>query len=180
MTELEAQKFMAALMAAYPVQTIKQETIQVYTRMLMDLDHAAVQQAIPELISRCKFFPTIAEITEAAKSHATGLPEPAAAWAEVERAMLKSGYYSRPSWSHPAIHATIRALGGWQEVCRSEDVDKVKRRFTSQYASLRDSWNPNDAPALPEPERPKSLDELQRIREERWAMLREARDAASE
>lgn len=178
MTKLEAEKFMAALMAAYPVQTIKQETVQVYTRMLMDLDHGAVQQAIPQLISRCKFFPTIAEITEAAKGAATGLPALADAWSEVERAMLKTGYYGRPSWSHPAIHVAIRGLGGWQEVCRSEDTIALKRRFTSQYREIRENWNPNDAPALPPP--PKTLDELMQIREERWAMLRETRNAASE
>lgn len=176
----ETYALFAMMTAVHPNHPATDETARVYAELLADVSFADAATGVKHLLKTSSFFPKPAEIIEAAKSEATGLPDPSTAWAQVERAMLKSGYYGRPSWSHPAIHATIRAMGGWQEVCRSEDVDKLKRRFTSQYKTLRDSWSADDAPALPEPAKPKTLDELMQLREERWAMVRDARNAAND
>lgn len=177
MTLAETYALFAIMKAVHPNHPTPDETVQVYAELLADIAFADAKAAVKHLLKTSSFFPKPAEIIEAAKSAATGLPSGADAWAEVERSMNKTGYYGRPTWSHSAIQATIRALGGWQELCRA-DVEQVKRRFLPAYRELRDGWTPSDAPALPE-----TTDRVLDIdwhREQRWKMLREAGNATSE
>lgn len=65
MEELHAKKLVAALAAAYPTNKLDDDSIRVYTRMLLDLDYDATNAAIARLVATCKFPPSIAEIREA-------------------------------------------------------------------------------------------------------------------
>ena len=98
MNELEAQKLVTVIAAAWPGQvsrltpTQQADQQQIYRRMLADLDYPVVNAAVERLIATSKFFPTIAEIREACVytiegDRRTGLE----AWGDVVRAIGRQG-----------------------------------------------------------------------------------------
>lgn len=143
MTEIEAQKIVTVIAAAWPGQvsrltpTQQADQQRIYRRMLGDLPYPVVNAAVERLLATAKFLPTIAEIREACVFVAdgdkrTGLE----AWGDVVRAMSRQGAYRVPGvdffWRDPIVARCVSALS-WPELCGSELVSSERARFIEAY-----------------------------------------------
>lgn len=123
-------------------QKITPITIRAYELGLRDLDIAEIERAIADAIHQCKFMPSVAELREMAgvvpkESRAV------IAWAAVKRAIRDVGEYKSVDFDDPTINATIRVMGGWEELCgiqAGEQFDVwARKRFEETYRSLSSS-----------------------------------------
>ena len=133
-------RMMGVMAAAYPGFTISAETIRVYGRMLADIPDKLLEGAGMDCMARCRFFPTIAEIREAAysiKLLQSGAPSAFEAWGEVSRLMAEVGSYRVPEFSHPWIATAVRQVGGWTRLCQSENSVADRARFLDAYADAQ-------------------------------------------
>lgn len=77
-------------------------------------------------------------------------PDADQAFAEVLRAVSAHGYTSMPEWSHPAIGATVEALGGWVNgICFSENEPALRAHFLKLYESASARINRQDDTPVP-------------------------------
>lgn len=107
---------------AYGV-TPQKERIQIYTDFLSEqLSAEQLKAAIPLIFSKCKFFPSIAEIVEIAKG--SDLDNAHESVELIFRALREFGFYraKEAKESLPEnIWNIIQAFGGWSELCRIEN-----------------------------------------------------------
>jgi len=135
LTPDEALKVLSVLTAAYPNVNIPEETAQIYVKFLLDLPYEAGKAAALSLIAESKYFPTIAELRQAALAvSGNDLPSPGEAWGEVVAQMKEAGIYRRPRFSHPVIEKAVQAIG-WQELCLSENQIADRVHFMRIYES---------------------------------------------
>lgn len=140
MSELQAKKLVAAMIAAYPTTKITDDSAAVYVRMLFDLDFDAVNAAIAKLIATCKFPPSVAEIREATLAVSKGDRRAGGdAWGDVLHAIRRFGYARTPGrdfeLEDPIVLECIKAFG-WQELCSSENQVADRARFIELYDKL--------------------------------------------
>jgi hypothetical protein len=127
---------------AFPGKEITTETIAVYAHRLSMMPTDAVCAAIDRLMDTSRFFPTIAEIKEAAAADPTA-PLADEAWAEVLKEAKRVGWnrprilhggtwYDPPKrqFSHPAIEAAVEAVG-WEMICMTpaDKISHVRHAF---------------------------------------------------
>jgi hypothetical protein len=138
MTEAQAIRLIGGLMAAYRVgQTITDDTADAYVEDILDLDFEPAALAVKTLRQTSKFLPSIAEIRQAAAEiHAGHLPDEDEAWAEVMANIRHHGWTGTPTWTHPAIHATVKAMG-WRDLCASTNQVADRAHFLSLYRTQR-------------------------------------------
>lgn len=139
MTHDETRTFMAILMSAYPKTEIGDGTIAVYARMLRDVPATEADEALEDILSQCKFFPTIAEIRQTVSERRLGLAADAAAWGEVMAQVRESGIYREPSWSSAVIAQAVHAVG-WRNVCLCEEsqLNTLRAQFERMYRAYRE------------------------------------------
>jgi len=138
LNSIEAAKIIATLTAAYPRNEIQEETGKLYARFLQDLDYIKAQAAIIKIIANNKWFPTVAEIREAAMQvDHPNFPLPADAWEEVTRQIRNVGYVGVPVFSHPLIKKAVDGMGGWISLCQSEDGMVDRAHFLKVFESYR-------------------------------------------
>lgn len=109
--------------------------------VLGDIPLADARAAVAQLATSGRdFAPTAGQIrTEAIRLRQPGAPDPDQAMAEVLTAVQRLGWTANMrggpglSWSHPAIEQTIEALGGWGEVCASDNPEALRAHFTRAY-----------------------------------------------
>lgn len=140
MTQLEAKKLVAVLVASFASSKITIDTVGVYERMLSDLDYVVANAAVERLLATAKFLPTIAEIREACLALSTGEKRPGGdAWGEVLAAIRKYGYVRVPGkdfrFHDPVVAQAVAALN-WTELCSSENVQADRARFIELYDKL--------------------------------------------
>ena len=111
-------KLLALGRKSFPSSKADAETITLYLAALDDLTYAQIKAGVLKCMNTAKFFPTIAEIREAAESmveHAnhTGKPDAGEAWGEVIRFVTESSPYDqRPfRWSCEEVHEAVKRLG---------------------------------------------------------------------
>lgn len=141
MNSEQATKIITMLAAAYPNQALSTPTMQVYTQFLSDLSYEQAQAAVIKHIATSKFFPRISEIRQAALEVSLDkLPAPAEAWNEAQKQIRLKGYTGKPDFSNPLIAKTVDAMGGWMELCQSEEPTGVIRaHFLRIYEGLAES-----------------------------------------
>lgn len=136
---------MSILMASYPAfgENLPREklalTVEVYQRTLRDIDGDLLEAAAMQHITSSKWFPTVAELREAALCLAHfGESSAEEAWIEVKQAIKRVGYYGIPQWSDSRIERAVSAIG-WRELCLTEiDQEGVTRaHFMRIYDSLQ-------------------------------------------
>lgn len=135
-TERRVNEVMGVLAAAYPNFQLTTQTIAVYVRILADMPDEVLEAASLDCVSKCRFFPTIAELRDAAYAIATNrLAAPTAyeAWDEVVHQIRDVGSYGSPVFSHPWIGTAVRQIGGWFNVCQSENSIADRARFVQCY-----------------------------------------------
>lgn len=135
------RKAWALLTAAYPQapQATNRETAALYARTLADLPADLLEAAVLSAIGACKFFPTVAELRDLAFSaveRAGNLPAPSEAWGDVMDAVSAIGYYRTPNWKVEAIAEAVRAIGGWEMLCQSENSVADRARFIEAYGAI--------------------------------------------
>ncbi len=113
-TDNEITKALTVLAAAYPRFDLPDATIKIYQRLLSDLDFDILKAATLQCATMCKFFPTVAEIRDAAveiQTMAEGIPSDVEAWGEVMREIPRVSQNGTPVFSHPLIDQIVRDLG---------------------------------------------------------------------
>lgn len=139
MTNKEISKLMALATANFPNMQEKDmgPTLVLWREMLADMPYEVAEAALLKVLATTKFWPTMAEIREAALT-ITGQQglTPAEAWALVEQANERYGYYRAAEGMRslpPLVQTVVRALGGFQEICSSEEPAVVRGQFLKMY-----------------------------------------------
>ncbi len=135
----EITNILKVLASAYPTFALKEPTTRLYLTLLEDLPGKLLHAAALEHISRSPFFPTIAELRQAAfdlvPNQPGQPPEAHSAWSEVLQAFDSSGYLEEPTFSHLLISMAVQALN-WQALCRSDNPIADRSHFVQVYQAL--------------------------------------------
>ena len=143
MTRHEAGKLVALALANWPAMQSRDIRLDItaglWHRLLADIPYELAEQALTKILITAKFWPTVAEIREAADSLRLpdSDPPPAGeAWGEVCRQLDP---YRPAVWSHPAIAQTVQRLGGVRRLCESENTATDRAHFLKIYTAILDS-----------------------------------------
>ena len=138
MNKKEFALIAAALTAAYPNSKILSEktSLEVWYRMLGDLNYDVVENAVTECIATHTFPPSIAEIRDLCIDRLTGprltVDE---AWGTVKKAIRRYGYY-RPEEAFASMDYTTLSIVknlGWTNLCLSENDVADRANFRMAY-----------------------------------------------
>lgn len=139
MTRDETANMLEVLVAAFPDRAAQfsdaEATTTAYHMGLDDVPYELAQQAVRHLIRNARFFPRPAEVREAALKLARPIPAPQEAWQVVMAEMRRIGSYGQPQFEMPEIAAAVKALG-WRNLCMSDDVDRMAKRFEDAYSAM--------------------------------------------
>ncbi len=109
-------------------------TARLWEKLLSDLEYELAEAALAKILMTARFFPTVADIREAAvalKPRPDEAPPAADAWEEVRK---KISPYRAAEWSHPLIGRAVSVIGG-RTLCEAEY--DMSRRFMDIYETLR-------------------------------------------
>ena len=146
MTKAETAQLLALISTAYPGSKIdvNDMTVSLWHDMLQDLPGEVVASATKRMFSTLKFPPSIADIREAvakATSDAQGKLNAGEAWRKVVKAISDYGYYrgdEAREYLGPDIWRAVEYIGGWADVCLSEDPETVRSaQFERRYDAMR-------------------------------------------
>lgn len=113
-------------------------TAALWEKMLEDIPFAVAEKALVKVMATSKWFPTVAEIREAALEIAgIGIPDPATAWAEVMAEVRRIGTYGVPEFSCPEIKAAVSVIG-WRDICLSENIGIERAHFMNAYKAYEE------------------------------------------
>jgi hypothetical protein len=131
---------MAFLSASYPRHQLTDETLEAYRAIVGDLDVALFRAAALQIASRdSPWFPAAGELRSAAfrlLERQAGVPSAGEAWGEVVRKIGEDGHIRVPEFSNPLIKAAVEGVGGWRELCFSENSVADRARFLQVYEVL--------------------------------------------
>lgn len=109
-----------------------QPTAVLWEKALSDIPYPVAEKALIKVLSTSKFFPTIAEIREAAAE----LTQPrkldwSEAWELIVQAIRKYGYYDEAGAmrSLPPDVARMARRFTWRELCTNENPDTLRAQF---------------------------------------------------
>lgn len=164
MTGQETAKILAVLKAAFPRQVVELETVKVYASFLADLEWDVAEAAVRQLVSRSRFFPTIAEIREAVSEQLCNLPSEVAAWEQAiafvraPRPTVRcplacddgilgdgtcpgcqgNGTISQPPPPlQPEVQRALDFIGGTWTVRQGDNLSVLRAQFRDAYRSIR-------------------------------------------
>lgn len=143
-TTEQIAKVVGTMAAAFPHAQVTQETYAVYAKLLADIPVAELQAAALQCLASARFMPTIGELRDKALelrrlASDNGAPDAGTAWAEVLEAARCCAYHT-PTFSHPAIEAAVRAIGGIRMVgfAPQDDLISHRARFMECYGTYRE------------------------------------------
>ncbi len=137
-TPAEVAKIMAIMALAYPRYELRKESVDVYARLLSDLEVSQLELAAKHIMASSTFFPSIAEWRKAAFDitfNALEMPTPFEAWQIVMGEVRRIGSYGRPDISNPIISRAVDAIG-WRVICLSEEPEYTRAHFVKAYEAL--------------------------------------------
>lgn len=110
--------------------------VQAWGGLLGEFDYPTAAAAVAVLAAHGReFAPAPGQLRQALLAAAGALaPDVDGALSEVHQQIRRVGYLGSPEWSHPAIAATVQALGGWAEVCASTNPEAFRAHFRQLYA----------------------------------------------
>lgn len=136
-TNSEVTAALALLVNAFPRDAIEPRTVKVYCEMLADIPPAELYAACVKLAQSVKYFPAISVIREAWALAKTGPKRTGMdAWGDVIAEVRRVGWNGTPVFTDPAIPRAIRTLGGWQQLCASENTMADRKHFAEAYESI--------------------------------------------
>lgn len=132
-------------------------TLDIYRDALADLDYDVLRAAAKKCLADCKWFPTIAELRQAAA--ALVAPERTSggeAWGLVCTDVRRGVGYPldipiEPTITDPLILRAVAAVGGWKLLQLANDKDDIahRARFIEAYEALA-ARGRSDARQMPE------------------------------
>lgn len=141
-TAITANKILAVLFAAYPIETrnVPGEdamlTAKVYASALDDLDGDEVSRAITFLIKTSERLPTVAKIRLTVLDLRHGPARPGGdAWGDVTREIARRGLRGEAAFADPLVAKAVSRFG-WSDLCRSENPAADRARFIELYDAL--------------------------------------------
>jgi hypothetical protein len=138
MTPDQAKALLGVLISYWPKADLPLQTLQLYQLHLLDFGFEQGTRAVTALACTSRFFPTVAELREALveAGDPDPLPDTDQAWAEVARA-ARNGIYGRTVFSHPAVHDTVKAMGGIRELALSDNLMAERAHFLRLYDTCK-------------------------------------------
>lgn len=143
MTKAEAIKLVAIAASAFPMQQERDlaPTALVWFQVLGDLEFNHAQMALTVVLNKTKFFPSPAEIREAAALlKPQELISADVAWGEVLHEVRYTGYARTPEWSDPLIGKAVEiAYGGWRQACETMQAETLgvdRKHFSDIFNTL--------------------------------------------
>jgi len=108
-----------------------------WCQLLKDIDGELLRAAVLQHVATSKWFPTVAELREAAAdivnpNHRMTAME---AWGEVTRQIRAIGSYEEPKFTNPLIYRLVGDMG-WANLCMSEMPGADRARFIDAYNAL--------------------------------------------
>lgn len=136
-TEVEVKRALAILSVTYPNYNFSKEAVAIYISMLKDIPAPALEAGVKQHIATSKWFPTVAELREAALRLTTdSLPSASEAWGEVTEQMRRVGSWGKPEFSHELVEKAVSYSGGWKYLCASEVQGIERSNFLKTYNTL--------------------------------------------
>lgn len=135
----EVARILGGLAMLYPRHTLTEATITAYHRVLEDIEEPLLDRAALHLGSTNAFFPAASELRAAAfelVDAASGIPDAFTAWGEVMKSFGPYGRYRVPEWTHPLIKESVDAIGGYLNLCNSDNATADRARFIQAYETL--------------------------------------------
>ena len=128
----------------YPAVQMAPASIKGYARMLQDIPLETLTVAIDQLCSESKYLPSVAEIREKVRvlTAPKDVLSPGEAWGVVLKRMKQYGIYEPypprpiPPIEHPFIAEAVAAIGGWYDLCTSDNVVADRAHFMKIYEQL--------------------------------------------
>lgn len=140
--EAEIVRLLRQYFQAFPKAEMPDSAWAMYGRALSPLTLEEINAAMLKLLRTAKFWPSVAEIFEAAKSvtetaQEIGLPTAAEAWEEVIAQARKNGLYRKWEYSCPEVEAALKAFGK-EELCMTEtaQVNTSRAQFMRMYKEI--------------------------------------------
>lgn len=147
--ESDVVRVLKPYIAAFPQAKINDGTLLVYARALAYLPPELIDAAMLKLLRTLKFFPSVAEIIEAAEGlmeMAEGLMEmaegkslltPAEAWGEAMREARAKFVYRPWELSCPEVEKAVQAFGK-MDLCMLEEaaVNTARAQFMRMYQQI--------------------------------------------
>lgn len=143
-TKSEVAGLLAIAIAAFPQYQERdmKMTVQAWHQLLADIPFEVAKAALIKLLTTIKYFPTIAELREAALRCTTSLPTPEEAWEEVRGKLSGDTYIKlkykneKPQFSCPEIEQAVNQLG-LEDLLMSENISYDRTQFLRFYETIR-------------------------------------------
>ena len=135
-------EMLTAVLLGYPSSRANAETIAFYVMALDDLSFVEIRAALSKLTKTAKFFPTVAEIYEAAesvKNTAQGTTELDAgqAWEEVMRLVKTCHMYKPWTYSTPEVEQAVKQFGKMELISLEESaMNTARAQFRNIYNGI--------------------------------------------
>lgn len=142
MTPQEFDIIRATIKGAYPNFNIMNDkySIQIWYKMLADLDYKVCETALMELFATHVYPPQIAEIRQKCSEYMNPqIEDSGAAWEEVQQAVRKYGYYRAEEAMQslsPVIRKAINRIGGFAFICSSDNPSVSRAHFFKVYDAI--------------------------------------------
>ena len=140
--ENEIVKLLRQYFSAFPNATMPDGAWAIYARALSILPVDAINAAMLELLTTSKFWPSVAEIFDTAKSiraysEESAIPMAADAWGEVIGLVRKYGIYKPWDYSCEEVRRAAE-LFGKMELCMIEEnaVNTARAQFMRMYNEI--------------------------------------------
>ena len=144
-TPSEVMKILSVLAAAYPNFRLQKATIDIYAKLLADIDADELAVAAEQSVAESEFFPTVAKIREhvlAAHKSSTAIPDWTLAWQDVIGKASAIGYEEGMRrrldiFIHPANETAVRRVG-WRDICycETDQLNTLRAQFRDIYNAM--------------------------------------------
>ena len=142
MNQPEVSEIVAILTSVYRPADFPPERVEIYERLLVELDRDKLEQAVLRLVKTHEFPPTPAAIfaeysiveqgRQLESGEALALVFSAIRYVGSYRPMPTTGRYALPD----RVQRTVAALGGWEQVCLHDHEESFRSKFLDVYSSL--------------------------------------------
>jgi len=144
-TQAEIFSILTALAAAHPKFELRKATVAIYTELLADLDASVLKAVTLQCAMTSRFFPTIAEIRDAALAISRpAVPSAYEAWAAVQVELRNVRRYAldyEPDLDPLTLRA-VECVGGLADLRHTSSRVADRARFIEAYQVLaaRQEW----------------------------------------
>lgn len=136
-------KLLRQYLSAFPNATMQDSAWAIYARALSILSVEEINAAMLKLLTTCKFWPSVAEIIEAARSikitaEGNTVPAAAEAWGEIMQLARKNGMDRKWEFSCHEVEYTLKMFGGKQMICmmQESDMPTCRAQFMRMYNEI--------------------------------------------